>query len=240
MTRLLMTACAAAMLPLALLPSARAADALPPVARAPVVYLPPPPMWNGGYVGGNLGVGLFDPRISAEFAPFGTAGISTSNEAGVVGGVHGGYNWQVAPQWVVGVEGDFDLTSLRASASGSRFISASTNVNWLSSVRGRVGYLWTPGLMLYGTAGFAFADIDYQANLQGLGFIAGVNRSTTKDGFVVGAGAEYMWSREWLLRTEYLFYDFGSSTRSFALVPATVHWDNLGVSVLRLGASYKF
>ena len=134
-------------------------------------------------------------------------------------------------------------TSMRASATAASFntsITASADVNWLASVRGRVGYLWTPGLLLYGTAGAAWADIDYQANLQSPGFIAGVNHTTTKDGFVVGAGAEYMWSRQWLVRAEYLFYDFSGSTRSFALVPATLHWDNLGISVVRLGASYKF
>lgn len=240
-TRLLVTVATAA-LATVFVTQAHAADLRAP----PVVYLPPPPTWQGWYVGGNVGVGWFDPDVSVNFAPFGVplnAGFNTSTEAGIVGGVHGGYNWQFAPQWVAGVEGDIDFTSMRASATAASFntsITASADVNWLASVRGRVGYLWTPGLLLYGTAGAAWADIDYQANLQSPGFIAGVNHTTTKDGFVVGAGAEYMWSRQWLVRAEYLFYDFSGSTRSFALVPATLHWDNLGISVVRLGASYKF
>ena len=244
-TRLFITVATAA-LAVASITQSHAADLRPVVQAPPPVYLPPPVTWQGWYVGGNIGVGWFNPSVSAEFSPFGvplTAGFNTSNEAGIVGGVHGGYNWHFAPQWVAGVEGDFDLTSLRASATASNLntsISASADVNWLSSVRGRVGYLWTPAFMLYGTAGFAFADVSYNANIQSPGFIAGANRTTTKDGFVVGVGGEYLWSHQWTLRAEYLFYDFSGSTRTFAVVPATVHWDNLGISVLRLGASYKF
>jgi outer membrane immunogenic protein len=244
-TRLLITVAATA-LAFVFTSQAQSANlALP--AAPPVVYLPPPPVWAGWYVGGNIGVGWTDSNnVDGDFSgigrPFNTS-FSTSNDAGVVGGVHGGYNWQFAPQWVAGVEGDFDLTSMRSTASASNFntsINASAHVNWLSSVRGRVGYLWYPGLMVYGTAGFAFADIDYQANISAPGIVGGVSRTTTKDGFVAGAGVEYMWSREWLVRAEYLFYDFNGSTRSFAAVPASIHWDNLGISVVRLGASYKF
>ena len=174
-TRLLVTVATVA-LAAAFATQAHAADLRAP----PVVYLPPPPTWQGWYVGGNVGVGWFDPDVSVNFAPFGVplnAGFNTSTEAEVVGGVHGGYNWQFAPQWVAGVEGDIDFTSMRASATAASFntsITASADVNWLASVRGRVGYLWTPGLLLYGTAGAAWADIDYQANLQSPGFIAGV------------------------------------------------------------------
>jgi outer membrane immunogenic protein len=64
---------------------------------------------------------------------FGNIRLSTSTDAGVVGGVHGGYNWQFAPQWLVGIEGDFDFTSMRPTASGqfgnNRFINASTHVD---------------------------------------------------------------------------------------------------------------
>jgi outer membrane immunogenic protein len=244
-TRLLVTVASTA-LAITFATKANSADVrpMPVIQKAPPVYLPPPPQWNGWYVGGHVGVGWFDQDISGDFVQFGRSSFSTSTDAGVVGGVHGGYNWQFAPQWLVGIEGDFDFTSMRASAAGNfgtnRFITASTHVDWLSSVRGRVGYLWTPGLLIYGTAGFAMADVDYQAHVETPGLIAGVSRTTTKDGFVAGAGVEYMWSREWLVRAEYLFYDFGSSTRSFAVVPASVHWDNLNISTVRLGASYKF
>jgi opacity protein-like surface antigen len=62
-----------------------------------------------------------------------------------------------------------------------------------------------------------------------------------KTGFVIGAGAEYMWSRNLLLRAEYLFYDFNDASRSAGVsLPAVFHWDQISISVVRLGASYKF
>jgi outer membrane immunogenic protein len=188
----------------------------------------------------------------------------------VIGGVQGGYNWQLNPQWLIGIEGDFDLTSLRASGSAanaflqdtggplsttSSSVSASADINWMASLRGRVGYLYWPGLMFYGTAGVAWADVEYRAaastTVTNSTAIVGATVPLTvagaasfdavKSGFVVGAGAEYMWSRQWLLRAEYLFYDFNATTRSFgSVIPATFHWDSLNVSVVRLGASYKF
>jgi outer membrane immunogenic protein len=252
--------------------------------KAAPIYLPPPVTWTGYYVGGNLGIGWFDPSFAAGFTQLGippdtglpptllpgSAGFSSGTNVGVVGGVHGGYNWQLNPQWVVGIEGDFDLTSLRASGSASNVftqdtggpvsttsssVSASADINWIASLRARGGYLWWPNLLLYGTAGVAWADVDYRAD-----FSTTVSNSTAvvgatvpltvagaasfdavKSGFVVGAGAEYMWSRQWLLRAEFLFYDFNATTHTFgSVIPATFHWDSFNVSVVRLGASYKF
>jgi outer membrane immunogenic protein len=249
---------------LALAPMAMAAD-----LKVVPIYVPPPPSWSGSYVGGNLGVGWFDPSFSADFSRLGLpidtglpptvvpgagGGFSASTDVGIVGGVQAGYNYQFAPQWVAGIEGDFDLTSLRAGSaiSSSAAITvpsptlfnssaaASTDVNWLASLRGRFGYLWTPGLMLYGTAGVAWADVDYRGDAQSSISIttnAIIKPTTTtfssdaatsfdaiKTGFVVGAGAEYMWSRNLLLRAEYLFYDINGASRSAgASIPAVFH-----------------
>ena len=36
----------------------------------------------------------------------------------LVGGIHGGYDWQLAPTWVVGIEGDYSWTNAGASLQG--------------------------------------------------------------------------------------------------------------------------
>src|SRR5712691_10578113 len=66
----------------------------------------PPPMlmplynWTGFYVGGNLGGAWASGTLTDSFS-----GASfTGNHSGFIGGGQIGYNWQVAPQFVVGVE----------------------------------------------------------------------------------------------------------------------------------------
>ena len=232
----------------ALIPAvSHAADLRPVVQPAPAIYLPPQPTWNGWYVGGNLGVGWFAERENSDFPQAffpGLVAAGTSTKAGVVGGVQGGYNWQWSPNWVVGVEGDFDATSMKASAAASTnfaSFSASSDVEWLASLRGRVGYLWWPNLMLYGTAGVAFADIRDRATFNSALLSAAVESNKSRSGFVVGAGAEYAWSPQWTVRAEYLFYEFNGRTETLGtIVPVNVHWDNIGINVIRLGANYKF
>ncbi len=78
-------------------------------APPPVV----PPSWSGFYVGAHAGAAwqslpnwsFVDPnQCPATFAsatlPAGDAGLAP------LGGFQGGYNWQFAPTWVLGVEGD--------------------------------------------------------------------------------------------------------------------------------------
>jgi outer membrane immunogenic protein len=95
---------------------------------------PPPPApvynWTGFYVGGNAGVGLgtyktdlnasgtssvFQSVITAGgpvtttnlLANFAGSGFDEVYPAGFVGGGQAGFNWQLSPLWVVGVEADF-------------------------------------------------------------------------------------------------------------------------------------
>lgn len=95
-----------------------------------------------------------------------------------------------------------------------------------ASIRGRLGFLIAPSFMLYGTGGGAWADTKVDVNgsatwtqavlpatLRGVQF-GNISASGDKTfgGWVVGAGGEYMLTRNILLRVEYLHYDFGSKT----------------------------
>ncbi len=100
------------------------------------------------------------------------------------------------------------------------------SVNWLSSVRGRLGWLWTPNLMLYGTGGVAWENVHYSANAfngvaGGAGsYNANVDFTTTNSGWVAGVGIEWLisnnnanvWWNNWTLRTEWLHYQFQAIT----------------------------
>jgi len=66
-------------------------------------------------------------------------------------------------------------------------------------VRGRAGYLITPTLLLYGTAGFAYGDV------------TAFQRSNTSTGWTAGGGAEWLFSPNWSAKVEYLYVDLDSS-----------------------------
>ena len=92
-----------------------------PSRAPPPVYLPPPPVftWTGIYIGGQVGYAW----SSGNFKFFGVdpiSGIAFSasgdpNPNGVIGGGHVGYQYQIN-QWVLGIEGSVDGTSLSKTA----------------------------------------------------------------------------------------------------------------------------
>ena len=104
--------------------SATAADLARPVYRTPVVYAPVS-SWTGFYAGGDLGVAWANSQTYAFSDPgnaaFNSCGfcvvpyqpevLTSGRKSGLLGGLHVGYNWQFAPKWLVGVEGDFTWTN---------------------------------------------------------------------------------------------------------------------------------
>jgi opacity protein-like surface antigen len=160
--------------------TAIAAD-LAPYYRAPPPVLVRAFSWTGFYIGANVGGAatsineLWSPLpSSATFGAFPIAG--STGGASFTGGFQAGYNWQFAPTWVAGIEGDWSWADARgninqpwvldpsgAVVAGS-VTSMSSTLDWVSSIRARLGYLITPTLMAYGTAGGAWGKIDYAAN----------------------------------------------------------------------------
>jgi opacity protein-like surface antigen len=115
----------------------------------------------------NIYKALWSPvPSSAAFGAFPAAGNTGGSSA--IGGFQVGYNWQFAPTWVAGIEGDWSWANAGSSfnqpwvvnpggaaVSGS-FTSMSSTLDWVSSLRARLGYLVLPNLMAYGTAGGAW------------------------------------------------------------------------------------
>jgi outer membrane immunogenic protein len=148
--------------------------------------------WTGWYAGGNIGYswgraesdfGLPDSTITVG----GTAGtvdipgfaLSDSVKLkGVIGGGQFGYNWQTAPNWVFGLETDFQGSGEKGSlarsdpftfaftcgtdactATGTSATDYTAKIKWFGTVRGRVGYAWDR-LLVYGTGGLAYGKVD--------------------------------------------------------------------------------
>jgi len=156
--------------------------------------------WTGFYIGGNLG-GAFAGNNSLQ----GSGGR-------FMGGVEGGFDYQFAPNWVVGAEAQYDWLS--NNNNGRLFpggVLVTSKNNELGSVTGRVGYTWGPAL-LYGKGGFAFRDNNnFGVTVAGVpaGFTTNGKR---QDGYTVGAGLEYMFAPSWSAKAEYQYYNFGSTT----------------------------
>jgi len=102
-----------------LMSSARAADMpvkAPPVYSAPAAY-----NWTGFYLGLNAGVGVSGSRVPTDPGdiiasyPGGLGDADGLYKAGFSGGFQAGYNWQLMPSWVLGIEGDVGTLSTKAA-----------------------------------------------------------------------------------------------------------------------------
>jgi outer membrane immunogenic protein len=215
---------------LALAAPAAAADMQPRTyTKAPPVYTPPQVIynWTGFYIGGHVG-GAFAGDSSFQ-----------SSDARFMGGVQGGFDYQFAPNWVVGIEAQYSW--LPTNNNGVTFplgTQVTSNTDQIGSVTGRVGYTWGPTL-LYAKGGYAWRNNNLGVN------IAGVPQTFTatgnsKDGYTVGAGLEYMFAPNWSAKAEYQYYNFGSTT--FTSGPA----DIAGIRgrddehTVKLGVNYRF
>jgi opacity protein-like surface antigen len=110
----------------------------------------------------------------------------------------------LSSRWVGGIEidGSWQDIKTKATVPGAQLEGSS---EWSASVKARLGYLVTPSMMLFGTAGWSWSSIDI--NITGGGFIE--QHSGSISGPQAGFGVETMWTENWLVRTEYLhsFYD---------------------------------
>jgi len=233
--------------------SALAAD-LPSRKGPPPAYVPPPSFsWNGLYGGINIGYGFGngDSVTGSQLWRTGTvAGVVVGGPSwnlpndlsGVTGGGQIGYNYQITPLFVVGVEADIQAADIRSSASGFSAIpglggavadfgsvNTSKNVDWWGTVRGRLGVTlpgWT-NFLVYGTGGFAYGQVvdahSYSAIVTPppAGIVPGVTagRGTfdqTSTGWTAGGGVEWSPSAfpAWSVKVEYLYVDLGRSNTS--------------------------
>src|SRR6266850_2155131 len=241
---------------------ASAADLL----KAPVMPLGPAFSWTGFYIGANVGWGWSDQAVNFSGSPSTVAAIArgqipsslANNPNGPLGGVQVGYNWQTGA-FVLGIEADIDAADINKGSTLSTAIgggalpvtaTANQDLNYLGTVRGRLGYTITPTLLVYGTGGFAYGGAEVSSSVNTTpgcpGFCGGLTSSSTLTGWAAGGGLEYMISPNWTAKLEYLHYDLGSLSQtfgdSFGRFPGTFvnTSTNFKGDIVRIGANYKF
>ena len=248
--------------------SAHAADLAPrPYTKAPEAPLVE--SWTGFYLGAELGgrwsnttwtsTGLEDPVAAFENVRLPQGNPASFNAATVRAGGYAGYNWQVAPTWVVGLEGDIawgNSSKTSAGIPGSWFAfstpatialdSSNVREGWDGTIRGRLGFLITPSVMLFGTGGVAFQDVSVTANCSRNGPWCVLNRSESFNhvmtGWTVGGGIEGKVASGWLARLEYRYADFGSLSHEFfpKTIDSVFMTESMRTQTVSVGIAHQF
>ena len=106
--------------------------------------------WTGFYLGANGGGGWGRSWWNGTATPVDLSGAQVGGTAG--------YNWQFG-NTVLGLEGDMDWSNLKGTGTTGCAAGCTAENNWLSTVRGRVGYAFG-GILPYVTGGLAVGDIN--------------------------------------------------------------------------------
>jgi outer membrane immunogenic protein len=147
----------------------------------------------------------------------------------------------------------YDISANTVAVGGS---AVQGGVDWMGTVRGRLGYLWTPTLLVYGTGGFAYGNVygnvvSTASQTDGVNiavingnpvggsfgagatrtFVGGGTRNQINTGWTAGGGVEWMFMPNWSLKAEALYWDLGNmnvNTYSQASNIAGVSLSNAG------------
>ena len=200
--------------------------------KAPVYAPAPIYNWTGFYAGVHIGAAFGgDDGFATNIVGL----TGSSRDAAFLGGGQIGADYQFAPNWVVGIEGQISGLSNNDRRFTVGVDSIRDRSDWLASVTGRLGYTWGPGL-IYAKGGVAFRDDSGLAATAG--FLPAVtDRNST--GYTVGGGLEYMFAPAWSAKVEYQYYNFDTTNVvTNAGLGALSYKDDL--HTVKVGVNYHF
>jgi outer membrane immunogenic protein len=250
--------------------TAQAADLRPLYKARPA----PPPTWSGFYFGVNAGGsisrnlfhsnGFFEaPTIPITATPFNETFYHSP--AGLIAGGQIGYNFQVGPAFVLGLEADWQYANQKdftCTADCGHFNTAFFNLggagqdikligqqrlHWLATARARAGYA-TNASLWYVTGGAAWGRVQDTFTFEAPASIApvpvpvppgtiGADFSRNRAGWTVGAGVETQLWGGFTAKLEYLYVDLGSFDAGIAPIVNNVSFKE---NIVRAGLNYKF
>ena len=241
----------------------------PPYKAPPTPPLAPVISWTGFYIGGNAGWGWLNDNGSPFCIDPGGAlngdgcdttnvpGAQIKNANGFIGGGQAGFNYQ-ADVLVYGIETDFQGADIKDSVniagpfaqvgggvSGPASFVASERLNWLGTVRGRVGVVAWERSLFYATGGFAYGGVSASQNTIFPAVQYPSSVSETRTGWTAGGGWEYAFAPNWSAKIEGLYYDLGSFSTLGTAVPAGTgfiggkNFDAKG-AIVRAGLNWRF
>ncbi len=201
--------------------------------------------WEGFYAGINSGAGTYDPLLKTSTVYTNTGYFSKSSvtsidavgdqgftsPANLFAGLQLGYNFDLGGV-ILGVETDFGAMSFddgrTVSANypccpGTGYtITQSAKTDWVWTVRPRLGFV-AGKVLIYGTSGLAFTQIDQQASFTDTFDSATESGGANSigSGLVLGTGIEYQLGDGLSLNGEYLFMNIEQKVTSSNLNTGT-------------------
>lgn len=175
---------------------------------------------------------LFSPAsdlTSASLGRLGTHGIFVSSN-GFMGGGQIGYNSLILDNLVIGIEADLDavsqsngttdfVTTVSTPAiAGTHIanISVIKKLDYLGLIKGRLGLLLTPSVLVYGAGAFAYGgatlETTYRVTNTQPTFLpinGQVSEHNVLGGWAAGGGAEWALNPCWSVKAEYIYYSLG-------------------------------
>jgi outer membrane immunogenic protein len=229
---------------LALATAASGADVYTP---APAVA-PPLFNWSGFYVGGNIGGSWENFNVTDNLTG---ASFSSNTRSAFTGGVQVGFNYQVSPFVVLGVDGLADGISNNNNSGagviipGIGLVTDSLEPAWVATLAGRIGFTG-PGFdrwLFYAKAGGGWVQLN--ETLAGpFNSIAG---SRTASGWMAGAGIEWAFAPNFTARLDYQYIGLENTALASGLVPPsgfvvpdTFTTRNANLQTLTVGVNYLF
>lgn len=194
----------------AMLSPARSADM--PVKASPVASS----SWTGFYLFGGGGFGLWNAKefdLTLAGVPLDPTGRSSGH--GWFGTVGVGFDRQIAPAWVAGIFADAQFGDIRGTIFrpfDQEFGPTSNNLSYAAGLR--IGYLVTPGTLLYANGGYSHANFK-EAALKDLPIFPLSIDKQRRDGWFLGGGIESsletvgVRARGWFAKIEYRYADYG-------------------------------
>ena len=173
-------------------------------------YLPTMAAVNWGGMYGGLHVG------------YGSGRARNADTNGFIGGAQLGFNIQ-ADKLVFGAEADIHYTGIDYHGFTDAF-----RQKWAGSLRGRIGYAYDRFLPFL-TAGVGFTSAHMKAG--------GAKDDNVHAGYILGAGAEYMFTDRVSGVVQYLHRRDGAKT--YSVLPAS-RSTTMVTNEIRIGINYHF
>ena len=209
-----------------------------PYVKAPPVVAPPPFTWTGFYIGANIGGAWAGGDIINNTTG---ASVGVGSSGAFIGGGQVGYNYQFAPNWVVGIEGTVDGIASNNKGTGNIVIgpntfNASGRATWDATLAARLGYA-VDNWLFYAKGGGAWVALDGTVNNLTTG--TSISRSPTQGGWMAGGGVEWAFAPSWSAKLEYDYLgingeQIGANTGTIF----TLH--NPNVQQVTVGVNYLF
>jgi outer membrane immunogenic protein len=202
-------------------PAAFAADMAPAPEPVPVSS------WTGFYLGAGGGVGWADIDINHRHCALDYDGLcdpdyefhhdfNESTDGNIIGIVQGGFDWELAPSFVIGVGADWTFGDLINNNRNdhddnlgfdTRFDNSTSS---MVDVYGRVGFAPTPNLLVFALGGWSWLDVDTDFKVRDSesgDLLFHNDDNVTANGFTVGGGVEWKFTDNLSVRGEYRFTD---------------------------------